>query len=564
MLAAQLASAGAEVELLPPVADDEDAHRDALERGLEADVLVTSGGVSVGPHDLVRAVEGELGVEEVFWRVAVKPGKPLCVRRARRGRSSSGCPGNPVSALVGFELFVRPARARAPGRGGPGPALRAPGRSRRACAGTAQRDELVRARIARSTTATSLLEPVSGQESHMIARAAAADALVLVPRGDGELAAGARVALPRAALSRTAVAAARSPRGRARPPARHAAGAAAPSARADRAARPAARRARRYGRVAVRPSSARSWRGRGQPRRRDEQRGRARRSRRGQRRATYHGASRPRPKRRRARRAAGAGPRSRASSRRRAASGGRSRTCGSQSHACSDGRTKSSAYGFERDDEQRHDAEREQRGRVPGQLAPRAATGRRGSRRSRATSQPTRASSAKHDAGRATGQSRAPARLGRRRPRGAVAASAPSSEKTTNTSADPEPEREPAAVAAQRRRERDPPPPAAREQVDDRGEERQQRGDQHELDRPAAHEPRAEIDVRLAVPCASSSALVERAERAPGPHRPSSPSRAPSSASGVSPNAGGGRVPAGRQRHRRDAAADERRLLVEA
>ncbi|HEY6835420.1 MAG TPA: molybdopterin molybdotransferase MoeA, partial [Gaiellaceae bacterium] len=77
ILATQLRSAGALPGRLAIVADDEDAHREALARGLESDVLVTSGGVSVGPHDLVRRVEAELGVEEVFWRVAVRPGKPV-------------------------------------------------------------------------------------------------------------------------------------------------------------------------------------------------------------------------------------------------------------------------------------------------------------------------------------------------------------------------------------------------------------------------------------------------------------------------------------------------------
>src|SRR5439155_21953397 len=77
MLAALLGRTGGKVERLAAVSDDESAHRAALERGLEADVLVTSGGVSVGPHDLVRRVAAELGVEEVFWGVSVKPGKPL-------------------------------------------------------------------------------------------------------------------------------------------------------------------------------------------------------------------------------------------------------------------------------------------------------------------------------------------------------------------------------------------------------------------------------------------------------------------------------------------------------
>src|SRR5439155_25802520 len=77
LLATALASAGAAVDVLPAVADDETSHRAALERGVRGDVLVTSGGVSVGPHDLLRRVLAELGVEEVFWGIAVKPGKPL-------------------------------------------------------------------------------------------------------------------------------------------------------------------------------------------------------------------------------------------------------------------------------------------------------------------------------------------------------------------------------------------------------------------------------------------------------------------------------------------------------
>lgn len=190
MFAAQLASAGAEVERLASVADDVDAHRDSLRRGLEADVLVTSGGVSVGPHDLVRQVEAELGVEEVFWRVAVKPGKPVSFG-VRGSTLVFGLPGNPVSSLVGFELFVRPALLALQGLADPRPRLE-PGTLGAPLRRNAARDELVRAR-SRVDEDELVLDPVSGQESHMIARAAAADALVLVPRGEGELRAGERV-----------------------------------------------------------------------------------------------------------------------------------------------------------------------------------------------------------------------------------------------------------------------------------------------------------------------------------------------------------------------------------
>ena len=191
ILAAQLRSAGALPERLAIVADDEDAHRETLGRGLEADVLVTSGGVSVGPHDLVRRVEAELGVEEVFWRVAVKPGKPVSFG-VRENTLVFGLPGNPVSSFVGFELFVRPAVLALQGHSDPLPRFE-PGRLAGALKRNEARDQLVRARTRSGDEGELLLEPLTGQESHMIARAAAADALVLLPRGEGELPAGAAV-----------------------------------------------------------------------------------------------------------------------------------------------------------------------------------------------------------------------------------------------------------------------------------------------------------------------------------------------------------------------------------
>jgi molybdopterin molybdotransferase len=190
ILSAQLEAAGAVVELMPAVGDDEAAHRGALEHALDADVVVTSGGVSVGPHDLVRRVEAELGVEEVFWRVSVKPGKPIAFG-VRERTLVFGLPGNPVSALVGFVLFVEPAIRALQGVPDPLPRFDR-GRLAAARRRNPERDELVRARLRRSEDGP-LLEPLTGQESHMIARSAAADALVFVPRGDGKLGDGASV-----------------------------------------------------------------------------------------------------------------------------------------------------------------------------------------------------------------------------------------------------------------------------------------------------------------------------------------------------------------------------------
>jgi molybdopterin molybdotransferase len=162
-----------------------------MERALLGfDMLVTTGGASVGPHDLVRKVQAELRVEEVFWGVAMKPGKPVAFG-VRRDHLVFNLPGNPVSVLATFELLVRPAVNALLGLPQPLPAFRA-GRLAAAVRRTAERDEYVRATVAEEDGET-LLTPVTGQESHMIVRAGRAAALVWIPAGEGELPAGAPV-----------------------------------------------------------------------------------------------------------------------------------------------------------------------------------------------------------------------------------------------------------------------------------------------------------------------------------------------------------------------------------
>jgi molybdopterin molybdotransferase len=188
LLATALQLAGAVPAQLGVVADDAAEHERAMERALLGfDMLVTSGGASVGPHDLVRETQTKLRVEEVFWGVAVKPGKPVAFG-VRRDHLVFNLPGNPVSVLVTFELFVRPAVNALLGVPDPLPAF-----SRGVLASpirrNPQRDEFLRARAGRRDGAV-VLEPLSGQESHMIVRAGQANALVAVEAGDGEVAAG--------------------------------------------------------------------------------------------------------------------------------------------------------------------------------------------------------------------------------------------------------------------------------------------------------------------------------------------------------------------------------------
>src|SRR5260370_10056258 len=99
---------GAESESLGNAPDEKKELRRRIERGLEANLLIISGGVSMGKYDLVEMVLGELGAEFVFDSVAIRPGRPA-VFGICRGKPVFGLPGNPVSTMVTFELFVVPA-----------------------------------------------------------------------------------------------------------------------------------------------------------------------------------------------------------------------------------------------------------------------------------------------------------------------------------------------------------------------------------------------------------------------------------------------------------------------
>ena len=107
-LAAQVAECGAIPLSLGIASDQADDQRSKLSGGMRADVLLTSGGVSVGKYDLVKGTLTELGMEVKFWKVAMKPGKPL-VFGSLGGKPVFGLPGNPTSAMISFEQFVRPA-----------------------------------------------------------------------------------------------------------------------------------------------------------------------------------------------------------------------------------------------------------------------------------------------------------------------------------------------------------------------------------------------------------------------------------------------------------------------
>jgi molybdopterin molybdotransferase len=178
---------GGEVTLSETVRDDFASTREAIARALGHDVLIICGGVSVGEHDSVRPVLASLGVEQVFWGVALRPGRPTWFGLAPGGNLVFGLPGNPVSAMVTFLLLSRPAIRALLGA--------APDRDRTKavldedypkCPGRAH---AVRCRIELRDDAWHALT-TGAQGSHILTSMLGVDALALIPAANGGVRAG--------------------------------------------------------------------------------------------------------------------------------------------------------------------------------------------------------------------------------------------------------------------------------------------------------------------------------------------------------------------------------------
>jgi molybdopterin molybdotransferase len=184
-LAALARAAGAEVVGCGVVRDDLDGLAATFAATLEGcDVLVTTGGVSMGKYDLVGEALGRVGVEQVFHKVAMKPGKPVWFGRAGE-RLVFGLPGNPVSCWVGLEVFVRPALARLSGL--PEAAWRRPlrlGRWAGAETRPLDREQNLPARVTQAADGVDELEAVRWQGSGDLVGLSRASALAIVPPGE--------------------------------------------------------------------------------------------------------------------------------------------------------------------------------------------------------------------------------------------------------------------------------------------------------------------------------------------------------------------------------------------
>jgi molybdopterin molybdotransferase len=171
-----LVRAGAEPKVFPLIKDTAVQTREALAAAFtECDIVITSGGVSVGELDFIKSAFAELGGEQEFWRVAIRPGRPFVFGQLH-GKLLFGLPGNPVSAFVTFLLLVRPALLRWQGATETGLPRQA-GTLAEALSNKGERQHFARVRIG----ADGQIRSAGVQASHMLSSLANANALVDVP-----------------------------------------------------------------------------------------------------------------------------------------------------------------------------------------------------------------------------------------------------------------------------------------------------------------------------------------------------------------------------------------------
>ena len=177
------------MESVQHVRDDADDLKTALLDGTKHDVLIISGGVSVGEHDLVRPLLKEIGADIDLWRVAIKPGKPFLFGR-RKQCAIFGLPGNPVSSFVTFLVFVRPAILKMMGANDAALSLD----QSRARLGTDVNNEGERAHYLRGALRDGEFVPIGRQESHALYGLSRSNALLRLAPGE-KIAQGATISV---------------------------------------------------------------------------------------------------------------------------------------------------------------------------------------------------------------------------------------------------------------------------------------------------------------------------------------------------------------------------------
>ena len=184
-----LAAHGYEAISITHIADTSQAVSAAIAKASDqADIVITTGGASVGDRDFIPSVAQENGFEQVFWRVAQKPGKPLFFSH-RHGQLLLGLPGNPGAVLVGMEVHAHTILNLLEAQSDPLPAWRA-GQLVDSVNADTRRDRLVRMQLTQDESGRVLLTPLGKQDSHMLSNLAEAAALVHVPSREDDYSTG--------------------------------------------------------------------------------------------------------------------------------------------------------------------------------------------------------------------------------------------------------------------------------------------------------------------------------------------------------------------------------------
>jgi len=182
-LAAMVEAAGGIARLMPIARDRAAELRCVLEMSLDADLIVTIGGASVGDHDLVAGVSEAMGIERSFWKIAMRPGKPLMAGHIH-GKPLLGLPGNPVSAIVCGHLFLLPMLRAMLGQPAPAP------QTRTAVLAVDLPANGPRAHYMRARLSPAGITPFDRQDSALLTILTEADALLIRPVGSGAQPAG--------------------------------------------------------------------------------------------------------------------------------------------------------------------------------------------------------------------------------------------------------------------------------------------------------------------------------------------------------------------------------------
>ena len=193
-LGAFVQSLGASAKPLPTVPDDKDALRETMKLAIaQADIVMSTGGVSVGEYDFVEKLLEELGGEILIRKVAIRPGKPLTVAKFPGGKLYFGIPGNPVSALVGCWRFVQPAIKKLSGQNDDWLPHFVWATSPQTLKGAGSRDAYLWGNLTMAETGYVFTRPNGGHSSANLINLAQTNALAIVPKGVPEIAAGDRL-----------------------------------------------------------------------------------------------------------------------------------------------------------------------------------------------------------------------------------------------------------------------------------------------------------------------------------------------------------------------------------